>query len=169
MRHGRKRYMNVKRYPAAAAAAGVVAVMVFLVAPVGSQLTRPADDEAQTTTSTQQIAQPGEFVELATRACRLKAVYAKGAGYVETSEELEKPLPPEMKKMAFEVWVVPPLAKTAMPAPQQVRVSDGKCVYTLVRGPKATLYGRKRRITPTNFYSSIYTFPRNRRTIFHTG
>ena len=143
--------MVLNRYPAAVVAVAVAAVVALQVAPAGSQSTRPAD-EPRTTGPAEQIVQPAEFIKLAAKARKLEAVYAKGAGYVETLEKLEKPLPADMMKVDFEVWVVPPLAKTALATSQEVRVSDGEYVYALTSRPEALLQGRRRKITPGNFY-----------------
>ncbi len=135
-------------YPVLAVAAAATAAL--LAAPGGSQ-TPPPIGKTRTRTS-----QPAGFLKLAEKARRLKAVHAKGAGYVESADPLERPLPPEKKKVDFEVWVVPPAAKTSLAtATGEVRVSDGHSAYTLIRKPGAPPRGRRRRITPQNFYDAL--------------
>ena len=140
--------MNQARYRLAVAAAVLAAA---LAAAADSQTTQPA--APATTQAAVKIAQPKEFLELAAKARGLEGVHIKGRGAV-TGEESE--LPPEYRQYTFEIWAKPPAAKTRLDVPsQEVRVCDGKHVYAYRPATADGPLGRRRKVTPANFYHAV--------------
>ena len=140
----------------------LVAVGVVLVAPAGSQTTRPgAPAESPTTRPAAaipgpsiQISQPPEFTKLAAKAGKLKGAYIKGAAIITGGEEGQ--LPPELRRIDFEIWAQPPAAKLTFPPPfSEVRVTDGKFVYTLREEAGGKGKGRRRLLTSANYYHAL--------------
>jgi hypothetical protein len=64
--------------------------------------------------------------------------------------------PEESRRVEFEIWARPPAVKmkVAIPA-EEVRVSDGEWVYTLLRRPEGDYEGRRRRLTAGNLYHAL--------------
>ena len=128
----------------------LAAALCFSV-PAGSQTTRPA---ASTTTAPAAIAQPAELTQLALKARKLKSLYIKGKVLI-TSSPVQK-LPPHLREAAFEIWARPPLVKTSLEIPsKQVRLCDGRYVYTFWGRLGQQPLGRRRRVKPGNFYDAV--------------
>ena len=129
-----------------------LAAAVYLSAPAGSQTTRPAAETA--TAPAASIAQPAELIQLALKARKLKSVYIKGRVLITSSPEQK--LPPHLREAAFEIWARPPVVKTSLDVPsRQVRVCDGRYVYTYWLQAGKTPRGRRRKVTAANFYDAI--------------
>ena len=140
----------------------LLAVGVVLVGPAGSQTTPPAAPAIGPTTQPAattpgpsiEVSQPPEFTELAAKASKLKGAYVKGTAIVTGGEEGE--LPPELRRIEFEIWAQPPAAKLTFPPPfSEVRVTDGKFVYTLREEAGGKGVGRRRLLTTANYYHAL--------------
>jgi hypothetical protein len=135
-----------------------MAMAVLLAVMAWAQTTRPAPPASQPTSAASRpvvkIPQPAEFVALAAKARKIKAVYVKGAAIIETGKTTTRPAKSE--QVGFEIWARPPAVKLQLATPdREVRVGDGKFVYTMRRPPGAEAQGRRRRVTATNFYHSL--------------
>lgn len=127
----------------------------LLAGAAASQTTHPAAPATSLpqTRPAPAVTQPAEFLALAAKARQIKAVHVKGRGVV-TGENVE--LPKHLKEFTFEIWARPPAAKTRLDIPaQEVRLCDGKHVYTYRAKTPAGPRGRRRTITPGNFYHAI--------------
>jgi len=81
-------------------------------------------------------------------------VHVKGAAIVTGGEDGDLPL--ELRRIDFEIWAQPPAAKLKFPPPfSEVRVTDGKFVYTLREEAGGKGMGRRRLLAPANYYHAL--------------
>jgi len=138
--------MRVSGYRAIAATIGVL-----LALPGLSQTPRAASRSAPPAGG---VVQPEAFRRLADKARRLKGVRARGFGRVTSDRNVD--LPPEMQRVGFRVWVLPPGARVSMDTPdRETRLSDGRHVYVLRCRPGARPEGRRRRLTEKGLYKLL--------------
>ena len=137
---------------------------VFLALLIGAALAAVTVD-AQTTSPSRapatslvprapKVRQPAEFVELATKAKNLKAVYIKGVAIAAGAEKQESATQP--RRVEFEIWAQPPAAKLKVPYPVgEIRVSDGTFVYAFREKAAEQAQGRRRKLVPANYYHAL--------------
>jgi len=136
----------------AVVAAGVGVVAFALAGPAAPPTTGPVVLPASRPVVG--VAQPKQFRTLAARARTLTNVHAKGVATVD--ETAPRRLPEELRKVAFEVWVVPPRAKFAVDiGGGEFGVSDGKAVHRLRLRPEGKGTGRRLRLTRGNLYNVL--------------
>ncbi len=139
------------RYAILAALAAAVLVGGSAV----SQTSPPAEEPATTTRPAPKIEQPASFLALAEKARKLGGVYVRGAAIAEAQKD---DAPPELRRIGFEMWAQPPSAKLQVAAPvEEVRVTDGQFVYAFWSPPGEQPRGRRRQLTPANYYHALET------------
>jgi len=131
----------------AALAAGVGGWAQTQPARVTATGSRPAT--ATASAPAVKVLQPKAFLDLAAKAKKTRDVYVKGAAIVHVGKD--KP-----KQIEFEVWARPPAARQRVFAAfEEVRVTDGKYVYTLRKAANNRHEGRRRKLTPVNYYHAL--------------
>ena len=140
---------NGIRLGAALAALGAGAGLWAQTKPATGPATGSRPATATASAPAVRIAQPKAFLDLAIKARKTRDVYVKGASIVHVGKD--KP-----KQIEFEIWARPPAARQRLFAAfDEVRATDGKYVYTLRKSANGQYQGRRRKLTPVNYYHAL--------------